>query len=222
MQSSTANQTILVGIDFSECSERALLRAITIAEQHHAQLLLTHVFAWDWSSAERSEATPTDTDTSCSGLRKAVAAQAQSSLQRLARLCSDFVADRVPAEIRVFIGDPTTELLKAAEQSAAALIVIGEIGRRPLDHGTVGGTAAAVCRKSAIPVLLVAAGSSQDRGPRPVQLPDVSGQPLWRCRHCGTAQSTGKSALACNLCDYSFLTRPASKEPHATTDLRSI
>lgn len=143
----------LVGIDFSADCERALLYAVKLAEENDAQLELVHVFEWDTDGTARGSTT--DEEPVGAKLLQAACVQAKVFLQRLAQLCSDLVADRVPAKIHVLVGDPATEVLQAAAQLGPALIVLGAFGRRPLPRGAVGTTAERVCEKSSIPVLVV-------------------------------------------------------------------
>lgn len=207
---------ILVGIDFSECSERALLRAIGRAREEDAQLELVHVFEWDDAAA-------------CSGLSPAerahvsreVMAQAQISLRHLGQLCTDFVGDLVPAEVHVVIGDPARGLLQAAEQLAVSRIVLGEIGRRLLQSGTPGATAERVCRQSAVPVQLVPElESAEPRHPLPLFSAPVE-PPLWSCGECGSEQPPFESTAECAFCgNYSRgwvsvpEPQPAQRIPH--------
>jgi nucleotide-binding universal stress UspA family protein len=149
-----AGTKYLIGIDFSAGSERALLHAIRLAEQSDAQLELVHVFEWDKDGADRGVSNR-NAEPAAARLWQAVSTQANVCRQRLAGFCADFVADRVPAEIRVLVGDPASGVLRAAEQIGPSLIVLGAVGRRALPRSTVGTTAERVCEKSPVPVLVV-------------------------------------------------------------------
>ena len=87
---SLAGATILVGVDFSEHCERAVLRAVTIAERNNAQVELVHVFEWagleppkENSHAEGSSVTQAFWD--------ALVQQAQSTRSRLGEICSALI-----------------------------------------------------------------------------------------------------------------------------------
>lgn len=206
MQAKTTGITILVGIDFSECSERALLRAITLAEQYGAQLELVHVCEWEGGDAAQEGAANGACAAAPCGLWPAANLRAQSAKQRLARLCSEWVADRATAAIRVLLGDPAMGLLKAAEQTSASLIVIGEIGRRLIPRGTIGMTAERVCQNSTLPVLLVPLVAPPEESPRAASRLTARDQLSWSCVHCGTLRLPGETAGVCTSCGDSSAT----------------
>jgi nucleotide-binding universal stress UspA family protein len=155
--SSATDGTLVVGIDFSDCCERALLNAVTLAEhgEGQVQLELVHVFEWPGESAPPAGEYAQRSAGRGEAARTAVVAQSQASLQRLARLCSTVVGDRVAAKIHVLIGDPAVRLLAAAELLNASLIVLGTLGRRMQPRGELGSTAERVKTGSHVPVLLV-------------------------------------------------------------------
>jgi nucleotide-binding universal stress UspA family protein len=149
--------TLVVGIDFSECCERALLNAVTLAEHGPGQLQLELVHVFEWPGAAESPASAESTPKPEESQAKVpdVVAQSQASLQRLAQLCSTVVGDRVSAKIRVLVGDPAARLLAAAERVNASLIVLGELGRSLQPRSELGSTAERVRTSSNVPVLLV-------------------------------------------------------------------
>lgn len=63
----------------------------------------------------------------------------------------------VPVSHRLVEGDPAEEILKAAADTAADLIVLGTHGRGGLSRVLMGSVAEAVVRKAACPVLTVKA-----------------------------------------------------------------
>lgn len=101
-----AGTTVLVGIDFSEHSERALQRAVALAEANGAQIELVHVFEWPDELAPTAGKAPLRTDRANSGLWNAAMTLAQASRSRLGRLCSTIVGDRATAGIRVVLDAP--------------------------------------------------------------------------------------------------------------------
>lgn len=82
---------LLVGIDFSDCCERALRHAITLAERNQAQLELLHVVELE---KQRECDGPTSPDPASSSLWGAKADQARSCLGRRGQLCSQSAAAR--------------------------------------------------------------------------------------------------------------------------------
>ena len=207
---------ILVGIDFSECSDRALLRAISRAEAEQAQLELLHVFEWNNSSAVSGSNGQDVSEAARSRLWREVTAQAQLCLQRLTQLCAAFVADRVPVGIRVLVGDPALGVLNTAAQISASLIVLGAIGRRPILRGTVGTTAERVCEKSTIPVLLVPYVERQEKRQGRVLFLSARDQALWSCAGCGMVQQPGESKSDCAFCGDNSAAWVSMPQPHVS------
>lgn len=147
--------TLVVGIDFSEDCERALLHAIALAEQHQAQLALVHVFEWAETRSVSDPAGEGSCDRGFDPRGTTVRSHADAARSQLSQLCSALVGDRLAATVRVEIGDPVSRLLHAAEQTQSKLIVLGAHGRRPLPRGQVGSTAQGICESNQVPVLLV-------------------------------------------------------------------
>lgn len=202
MYPSLMGAPLVVGIDFSEGCEWALRRAVNLAELSHARLKLVHVVAWDDLHGLAMDASSADDEAGPQW--PALSGYLQAFLGQLEQLCAYLVADRVPAQTQVLLGEPAAGLLLAAEQSAAAVIVLGAQGRgRTLGpaRGVVGSTAAQVYTTSPIPVLL-------DFWPQPV--PEAGQRYLflspadpqgWSCFSCGTVQrSPGAAARACTAC----------------------
>ena len=137
---------ILVPVDFSECSKKALQYAMPLARQHQAALTLLYVvqppsfvageFAGlDYSRLEDNQST--------------------GELQRLADLVAAEVRGKVPAETLVRTGMPVVEILEAAKVLPADLIVISTHGRTGLKHALLGSVAEDVVRRAPCPVLVV-------------------------------------------------------------------
>ena len=216
MEPIQAGQTIVVGIDFSECSERALLQSVALAEQRHAELELVHVFEWTGRAVAEDRPLAGGADATTSGLWRDVTAQAQVARQHLSQLCAAFVSDRVPAEVRVVIGDPVSGVLKAAEQRAASIIVLGATGRRALPRGALGTTAEAICAESPVPVLLVPLSEGKQKSLGQLQFLPARKRMSWSCVRCGTLQRIGASAGECVFCGDPFTTWVAMPEPRFT------
>jgi nucleotide-binding universal stress UspA family protein len=154
MELSLAGTTLLVGIDFSESCERALDRAVRLAEQKAARLELVHVFDWTDPNSSR-ETSPLLSPSVTYFVWDAVAARARAARQRLDKLSSAQVGARVPFESRVVIGEPASELLSAAEHACAPVIVLGARSRHTDLCGRLGRTTERICAVSPTVVLLV-------------------------------------------------------------------
>lgn len=175
MEPFLAGGRVLVGIDFSDSCERALLHAVALAERERKELELVHVFEWD-GRARGEEAAAEIVLAGAGAPPSEIRSLMQAARPRLARLCSSLVGDRVPAEIRVLHGDPALELCLAAWRAAATCLVIGAGGRRGPLHGAAGRTANLVCRSSRVPVLMVSRNPSTGESQ---PLPGARGQLMW-------------------------------------------
>ncbi|MFO0575523.1 MAG: universal stress protein [Polyangia bacterium] len=156
MESSLQGGRVIVGIDFSDSSERALIQAVALAEREHASLELLHVFEWESPAGRAGPAGREPADREPDNAAHAeIQSLARAARRQLAALCSSLVGDRVHAEIQVRIGDPAVELRRAAERPGTSLLVLGVHGRRGNSPGTVGRTVEKLCAGSPVPVLLV-------------------------------------------------------------------
>jgi nucleotide-binding universal stress UspA family protein len=132
---------VLAATDFSEASTPALELAISLAQEQGAQLTLVNVC----EVPIFPEAVPMDLVTPI----------AEAAWVRLGRLQAS-VAGRVPGVQRIQkIGAPWEQLLVAAGEVGADLLVVGTHGRRGVSHAILGSVAERVVRLSRIPVLTV-------------------------------------------------------------------
>jgi nucleotide-binding universal stress UspA family protein len=139
---------ILCPVDFSDGAARALRLALSLAEEADARLTLLHIIELPPELAENALAEWIDVR----GLH------GDARADRLARL-----RDMVPPEAREFCtvetvvreGAAYREILKAAAEGPADLIVMGVQGRGAVDLAFFGSNAAQVTRAAACPVLVV-------------------------------------------------------------------
>lgn len=192
--------SILVATDFSGCSDRALAQAIELAELMGARLDLIHVH--DVQVAALPE------------LMLAVPGEGVDVLRRLRdqlRAVRDkAIAGRVPCQIHLRIGDPVGGLLDAAEEIGPALIVVGSHGRGAIMRALMGSVSERLCRRSAVPVLVVpaperaahAAEEDQARGATSdATAPDAeTGRVAWSCAACGHIRGAAEGAARCRAC----------------------
>jgi universal stress protein A len=120
-------QTILHPTDFSPHSEAALLLAGALARDYGARLVLLHVHAPEHGYGEPYLPPPDPVAT-----RRALTG-------RLARMLPDDPAVR--AEHLLAEGDPVWEILRAAGEVKADLIVMGTHGRSGLGRVVLGSVA---------------------------------------------------------------------------------
>jgi len=135
-----AARTILHPTDFSEQAKHAFCLARALAQEYGARLILLHVIPRRTVMTGQGIALPPDPEDLCA------AGEAQ-----LAKL------QAFRAERRVVEGEPADEILHAAEEVHAELIVLGCHGRTGLTRLLMGSVAEQVVRKATCPVLTVKA-----------------------------------------------------------------
>jgi nucleotide-binding universal stress UspA family protein len=135
---------IVVGLDFSEMSDRALRVALNLASNSAAaEVHLVHAVAPPVASAELAPIVD---------VRQA----AESARQTLTGIVDKLAGmTNIRCVVHVLMGDPQRELPRIAEETAADLIVIGTHGRRGLDRALFGSVAEHVVRKAPCSVLTV-------------------------------------------------------------------
>jgi nucleotide-binding universal stress UspA family protein len=141
---------ILFATDFSEYSNRALPHAVALAERYDAELLMVHVVTvWNNDPANPSWRFPELPDEHRDAIEDGVRQQLDESLARVDE-------NRVQARTRHVRGfDPGLDLVEAAQEEDADLIVLATHGRLGLAHMLIGSTAEKVIRYSVCPVLSI-------------------------------------------------------------------
>lgn len=154
MTASITEQSILVPVDFSPCSEEALLFAADLATCLPCPLIVLHV-VHDPGQAPGYYA--------MKGRKK--------QLRRLEDIAADMLEEFMTgmkkkhpdrpalgtAETRLVVGLPVTRILETAEKLQAGMIVMGSQGRTGLARVLLGSKAEQVVRLSPIPVTIVKA-----------------------------------------------------------------
>ncbi|MEY4199861.1 MAG: hypothetical protein RLZZ265_1601 [Verrucomicrobiota bacterium] len=137
---------ILVPVDFSEFSKKAVHYAVRFAEQFSADVVLVHVV--EPVRYPESVIIPPEMEEANQARLK----QARKSLTAFAR-------KEIPAELArecvVHFGVPFEEITKTAKELDTDLIVIGTHGNTGLKHLFLGSTAERVVRLAPCPVLTV-------------------------------------------------------------------
>jgi nucleotide-binding universal stress UspA family protein len=155
-------QRILVPVDFSDSSARALRHAAEQAAESSGSLLIVHVVPADygWLGIGRDESR--DLDRSLQ----------RQAADRLRAFADEHVRDLVPAELQVRIGQPAEEIVAAAKESKFDTIVISTRGLTGLDRYLIGSVADRVTRLATCPVFLIPPGkhSSDQKQRRPAVL----------------------------------------------------
>jgi universal stress protein A len=140
-----AFKTIVAPTDFSPFSEEALDHVRALARQFHSVVHLVHALERPqdvpWWVAEREYAV-------------SQADLAEKAKDRLTEIVSRSLPD-VTVESHVRVGSPAEEILRAARDNHADLIVIATHGRGGLSRVLFGSVTERVVRRAPCPVLTV-------------------------------------------------------------------
>jgi nucleotide-binding universal stress UspA family protein len=141
-------QTILHPTDFSDRSQRAFELASALARDYGAKLLVLHVAPFPMTVREME-------------MEVLAQASAPELRQRLAQLWPQ--AAHVFLEHRLVTGDPVTEILRAARETKAQVIVLATHGRSGVKRVLMGSVAEQVVRLAPCPVVTVNNGFTSDQ-----------------------------------------------------------
>jgi nucleotide-binding universal stress UspA family protein len=141
---------ILVPVDFSLSSIRALEYAMEFARQFGARLTLLHVVEPALYPDSHLKA-PVAEETNQNLL--------QAARERLEEFRVDKVREIVPAETLVRMGRAYSEIPDTAKALGADLVVVGTSGHPGLKQVVMGSTAERVVRNAPCPVLTVRGGT---------------------------------------------------------------
>ena len=137
---------ILVPIDFSDCSKKALQYAIPLAKQFGASITLLHVVHVNYVGGPEFGAI--DFPIPEADLRK-------SAEKQLAELAATEVQTQNATATLVRVGQEVVEIVGAAKELESDLIIISTHGRTGLKHVFLGSVAENVVRLAPCPVLVV-------------------------------------------------------------------
>jgi nucleotide-binding universal stress UspA family protein len=146
-------ERILIAVDGSETSQRALGEGLALAKVHRSQLRIVH--AVDIASLYLAEAQYVGTERLEAALVEAgkrILAEAAATAEK-----AGFPAETRLVEIETLQGRVADVIVQEALAWPAALIVVGTHGRRGLSHLFLGSVAEGVVRIAPVPVLLIRA-----------------------------------------------------------------
>jgi universal stress protein A len=141
-----ALRSILVPIDFSDCSRKALQYAVPLARQFGSRLMLVHVMPVHYFVG--SEFGPVDVPVPEVELR-------ENSERALERLSREEIGAAVPVATRVCRGQPVQEIVAVAREERVDLILLSTHGHTGLKHVLLGSVTENVVRYAPCPVLVV-------------------------------------------------------------------
>ena len=138
-------KSVLVGVDFSECSKSALKQAVRVASVAGASLHVVHV-AEELVVTEVAQAT----SISPAGLREEVMTSARANLEEWI----DEIGRPANLELHLRCGSTIHEILKLVKEIEPSLLVLGDRGVAAVGEGA-GTLATKAVRKAPTKVLLV-------------------------------------------------------------------
>ncbi len=138
-------KSILVPVDFSECSEKALIYARGFAKQFGARIVLLHVVELSYSYADMAIF-------DYASLEKDLRQGAETRLRNLAK---GVEKDGTEASVEIRLGRPARAVAEIAKELATDLIVISTHGYTGLKHALLGSNAETIVRHAPCPVLVV-------------------------------------------------------------------
>jgi nucleotide-binding universal stress UspA family protein len=143
-------QRILIATDFSDLSRRGVDRGMELARATKATVLLLHVVENTWYPGTFGMGAMPLPDLE-SEVRKA-------ATQRLDKLKSEFDGNGVSCRTLLRDGVPWSEIVNAAKDEKADLIVLATHGYTGLKHALLGSQAERVVRTAECSVLTVPGG----------------------------------------------------------------
>ncbi len=167
---------ILVPVDFSPYSTKALRQAADIAGRFNASLIVLHVIAREAGAratqqrleekglrlpglAAGSETTEVSEDV----LESIIVEHREQSYIDLLAFLPSWLAKH-PLELRVVVGHPVERILETAVHENVGLIILGTHGRTGLSRMILGSVAERIARLAPCPVMLVKEPSEEEKG----------------------------------------------------------
>ena len=145
--STIALRKILVPIDFSDYSKKALQYAVPFARQFNARIYLLYVV--------EPTIYPADFSFGQIGMPNVENELRMKGEQELQELIKNEIKGAVPSEALVKVGLPFVEVVSFAKDEKIELIIVATHGHSGVEHVLFGSTAEKIVRKAPCPVLVV-------------------------------------------------------------------
>lgn len=159
------SMTLLVGIDFSEQSERALARAVEMAVRLQACLRVVHVRDLSAITAPGEfVATPV-----LAAMIERFNEETLRARNDCAALCERIVMERVEVTVHVVTGPVIDCMLAAIKAFNPDFVIVGSHGRGALKRLLLGSVSTALCQRSPVPVIVVPPAEKVERAEAPTE-----------------------------------------------------
>jgi nucleotide-binding universal stress UspA family protein len=142
-----AKENILVPVDFSEYSQKALANTKEFAKSYEARIHLLHVI--------EETIHPAYSLSGKSSIFDIVPNIKEDCERRLKKMISETIGDEVKTEIHIVSGQAANEIINFAKINSMDLIVIATHGLTGLEHLLLGSTTEKVVRMASCPVFTV-------------------------------------------------------------------
>lgn len=144
---------IVVGIDGSDLSTKALRHAVTLAKDNHARLFAVTATEPSVLIAPGAEIMAVNTGAIIADLEEAKAKSAKATLEEARRLARELGINL--EGIHMPASTAADAIIETAHNQGADLIVMGSHGRRGLGRLLLGSQAAEVLAHATVPVLVI-------------------------------------------------------------------
>jgi len=143
---------LLCAVDFSDSSLRGLELASSLATESGAALTVLHVVEWPWQEPPPPPLydLPPEQASALAEFRRYLE---RSATERLKGLLPEAARERCRTVLRVAHGKSYVEILRAAADEHADLILMGVHGRNAADLMLFGSTTSQVVRRATCPVM---------------------------------------------------------------------
>ena len=145
-------KTILVPVDGSECSDRAIDQAIELAQLYNGKLVLLHVLENESLIGMIDYPSATISFEIVELIRKRSQAVAEDILRQAMARCS-VLGDRVSSVS--LDGHPVDMIIDYASRDEIDMVVMGSHGRRGFRHSYLGSTTHKVAATTRKPLLII-------------------------------------------------------------------
>lgn len=189
------SKRILVAIDFSDSSERALAEACRLAALLGARIDLAYVAPPPVAAASE-----------VIGVVAADVVNAKRHRESLAAMALALSKDGVHAEPHLRIGTVVMSLLDLIKQLQPSLVVVGSHGKSAVTRALVGSVAESLIRRSPVPVLVVPSPRRHAAAERTA----------WSCNDCGHILANNESTSQCAHCNVTpaqWISAPMAPDP---------